>query len=148
MQLSTLTHSVDAGGRERALSPIAGVVLMVAITVTLAALIGSLVIAVGVASPGIAPATTFEFSYTAVDDGYHVTATHTGGATIDAENAKSLTLTTESGHSAAFDGPVTAGDMVTVGADDPVPANTTVRVEWTSADGATTQALAVDRTPA
>ncbi|MFC7136736.1 archaellin/type IV pilin N-terminal domain-containing protein [Halobaculum litoreum] len=43
----------DADPPERALSPLAGVAVMVVLTVALAALIGSLVVAAGVASPGV-----------------------------------------------------------------------------------------------
>jgi flagellin-like protein len=70
---------------ENAVSPVIGVILMVAITVILAAVVGSFVLGLG-SSSSVAPQASFDFDY----DGTEVTITHDGGDTIDADD---LTVT-------------------------------------------------------
>ncbi len=74
MQLSTLFSS------KRAVSPVIGVILMVAITVILAAVIGAFVLGFGSQLSSTAPQASFEFSYS---DG-NVTIVHGGGDTLTA----------------------------------------------------------------
>ena len=80
-----------------AVSPVIGVILMVAITVILAAVIGTFVLGLGEQVQDTSPNTQFEFDYeegntdtdsfgnadSASDDGL-LTATHTSGQSIDA----------------------------------------------------------------
>ncbi|MFC7068249.1 type IV pilin N-terminal domain-containing protein [Halobaculum lipolyticum] len=148
--MSRSTHSPTNRPRDgdRALSPAAGVVFVVALTVALAALVGSLLVAAGAAETDVPPTASFEFSYAAVDDGYAVTATHAGGATFDADDTGSLVVVADTGGTAAFDSRVVAGTDATVGDDDPVPPDTVVRVVWRPPDGGDTRTLATDRTPA
>ena len=68
---------------ERAVSPVIGVVLMVAITVILAAVIGSFVIGLG-SGQDPAPQAKFDFDY----DGTDVQITHDGGDTIDGDDLR------------------------------------------------------------
>ncbi len=65
---------------QRAVSPVIGVILMVAITVILAAVIGAFVLGLGDQVSSSAPQASFEFSYNS--DG-NVTITHAGGTTLD-----------------------------------------------------------------
>ncbi|MFC6865038.1 type IV pilin N-terminal domain-containing protein [Halomicroarcula sp. GCM10025817] len=80
-----LQHFKAMFDEENAVSPVIGVVLMVAITVILAAVIGSFVLGLG-GSSSVTPQASFDFDY----DGNAVTITHDGGDTIDAAD---LTVT-------------------------------------------------------
>ncbi|UIP01548.1 type IV pilin N-terminal domain-containing protein (plasmid) [Halobaculum sp. CBA1158] len=132
----------DLLGDDRAVSPVIGVILMVAITVILAAVIGSFVLGLGNSVQQTAPNANFNFDY---DSGASdVTATHTGGDTIPAED--SLELTVNGGSAQSFgSGPFEAGSQATTsytpGNDD------TVRVVWTDANGENSQVLASDTAP-
>jgi flagellin-like protein len=65
---------------DRAVSPVIGVILMVAITVILAAVIGAFVLGLGDQASASAPQATFEYEF---EDANNVTITHGGGADID-----------------------------------------------------------------
>jgi len=78
MQLKELLSDDDA------VSPVIGVILMVAITVILAAVIATFVLGLGDQVSNTAPQASFSFDYTA-DDGStagHIDVTHDGGDTI------------------------------------------------------------------
>ncbi|MFC6795395.1 hypothetical protein ACFQFH_15105 [Halobaculum halobium] len=92
----------------------------------------------------------FDFNETASGGAYDVTATHTGGSTLNAENTGSLTLNASDGNSTAFGLPVSAGTSANLSddTDGPVTAGATVRVLWTSPNGDTSQALATEDAPA
>ena len=123
---------------DRAVSPVIGVILMVAITVILAAVIGSFVLGLGNSVQQTAPNANFQFSYN--DSGKtNVTATHTGGDTIPAAD----TLELVGNVSVEFDGNVSAGSSENVGytpGDD-------VRVIWTAENGEASQTLAEETAP-
>lgn len=76
MQLSTLF------GSKRAVSPVIGVILMVAITVILAAVIGAFVLGFGGQLSNTAPQASFEFSYSDTNGATNVTIVHGGGETL------------------------------------------------------------------
>jgi len=140
MQLKELLNDDDA------VSPVIGVILMVAITVILAAVIATFVLGLGEQVSDTAPQASFSFDFSNDDnpnnadlsasgaDGV-LTITHTGGSSIQAS-----TLTV-SGSQA--DGPWTdsssyddnseirAGDQLTVAANT----DNTVRTLWTSDGG-------------
>ncbi|PSQ04090.1 type IV pilin [Halobacteriales archaeon QS_6_71_20] len=130
---------------DRAVSPVIGVILMVAITVILAAVIGSFVLGLGNSVQQTAPNTNFQFDYEDDASGagdYNVTATHTGGDTIS--DAESVNLSADGVTPVSFTTPVSAGSSETL----PSVANdTTVRVIWTSESGDSSQALATGETP-
>jgi len=148
MQLHDLLEDDDA------VSPVIGVILMVAITVILAAVIGTFVLGL---SDNAAPTPTASFDTTwdssaspsntelyqggsgNADDGVaggELTVTHTSGETI--EGSQLSVKDDDDGSIKPFSGEVGAGDSATfaAGADD------TVRVVWKSADGTTTDTLA------
>jgi len=77
MNLKTLIHDDDA------VSPVIGVILMVAITVILAAVIASFVLGLG-DSQETAPNASFDFDYDAGSD--VLTVTKSGGDAIDGAN--------------------------------------------------------------
>ena len=67
---------------DNAVSPVIGVILMVAITVILAAVIATFVLGLGDSLSETAPQASFSFDYQTDQ----LTVTHSGGATILAEN--------------------------------------------------------------
>ena len=72
-------------GDDRAVSPVIGVILMVAITVILAAVIGTFVLGLGDQVQTTAPNAQFTFNYDAgVGTEGELTVTHDGGDGIDA----------------------------------------------------------------
>lgn len=115
----------------RAVSPVIGVILMVAITVILAAVIGTFVLGLG-ESVESAPQATFNFDVEENDSGEitQITVTHGGGDTIDSDR---LTLSggingsdpvdvtdnalDNTGQSAPSD-EFSAGDQIVVNSDD------------------------------
>jgi flagellin-like protein len=129
---------------EDAVSPVIGVILMVAITVILAAVIGTFVLGLGDQVQNNAPQATFSFDYSGSST-TTVTATHDGGDTFNSENSQSLVLDTPSGSSdflTAFTD-VSAGDAV----DAPVSSGEDVRIIWTSANGGNTATVASSTAP-
>ena len=151
MQLQTLLRDDDA------VSPVIGVILMVAITVILAAVIASFVLGLG-NQTGVSPQASFTSDYDATEG--NVTITHdSGDAIIETEvffrgqnfdqrgnqtwaqyvedgNA------TQSGTSEGQDA-VVAGDQAEIGADD----NYVLRVVWESSEGDSSNTLLEDEGP-
>lgn len=74
MRLRNLVQDDDA------VSPVIGVILMVAITVILAAVIASFVLGLGGSTGNVAPQANFEFNYDSGNS--EVTVTHTGGDAV------------------------------------------------------------------
>ena len=75
MQLKQLLNEDDA------VSPVIGVILMVAITVILAAVIGTFVLGLGDQVQTTAPNANFEFDFNDADD--ELTITHSGGDGVE-----------------------------------------------------------------
>jgi flagellin-like protein len=164
MQLKQLLTDDDA------VSPVIGVILMVAITVILAAVIATFVLGLGQQVSQSAPRASFSFDYTDGTDGADHDAlniTHDGGDTIRAER---LTVSStvdfadqtgsDLGSSASFDeiessiGPasdISAGQRIdiesasTADADDFSAA--TVDVIWKSQEGSSSATLATFEGP-
>lgn len=120
---------------DRAVSPVLGVVLMIVIAVVLAAVVGSAVLGLG-SGPAEAPQASLEFE----NSSGTITATHTGGDTIDFSNAEvkvsgsgstsSPAGTLEAGESAEVANGVQGGDTVRVIWNDPNSEKTTVIAEF------------------
>jgi flagellin-like protein len=135
---------------DRAVSPVIGVILMVAITVILAAVIGTFVLGLGDQVSENAPQASFSFDFSATgsdgftgDDGDNVTITHEGGDTLEASNveARGDNSTT---NSPAVDGPgfsdtIEAGDSAEF---EHVDAGEVIRVVWTNPAGGATNTIA------
>ena len=81
MQLKNLFADEDA------VSPVIGVILMVAITVILAAVIGAFVLGIG-GSQAKTPQASFQFGYDDSVSPNNVTVTHQGGDAIDITNVR------------------------------------------------------------
>ncbi|SFS02985.1 flagellin N-terminal-like domain-containing protein [Halomicrobium zhouii] len=128
-----------------AVSPVIGVILMVAITVILAAVIATFVLGLGDQVSNTAPQASFSFDY----DGSDLTITHNGGDSINAEELfvrgtnddgswSDGATDTVSGSTTYSDGDkISAGDSVTVSVDD----GDTVRVVYQSSEGGTSATL-------
>jgi flagellin-like protein len=94
---------------DEAVSPVIGVILMVAITVILAAVIGTFVLGLGDQVQSTSPQASFNFDYTA-DDGStsgHVEVTHDGGDSIP---PATLTLRSDSASIEGSSGSTTNAD--------------------------------------
>jgi len=137
MELRTLIDDDDA------VSPVIGVILMVAITVILAAVIATFVLGLGEQVSQTAPQASFSFDY---EDGTtsatcgggsdgDLTVTHNGGKTIEAGRLK---VTGATGGAVEFtcdsysdSSEIDAGDQIslTINNDDDID------VVWTSQDG-------------
>jgi len=127
---------------DRGVSPVIGVILMVAITVILAAVIGAFVLGLGDQASSSAPQASFSFDYDDDGDGT-VTVTHEGGDTIP-DNELNLTASGDGigDYSENWEGPVSAGSSDTIngsdGEGDKFEEGDTVRVVWSSGDSSST----------
>ena len=123
-----------------AVSPVIGVILMVAITVILAAVIATFVIGFGDSIGARAPQVTFDYQY----DGSDLTITHGGGDSIDEEQVGLRGGASDVGPGVDWDGSGTVGDdPITAGGsyDYSVPSGDTVRIIWRAGPGGTTATL-------
>jgi len=135
-----------ADDNERGVSPVIGVILMVAITVILAAVIGAFVLGLGDQVSETAPTATIDYEF---DNADGVTLSHEGGAELDNSTISiningSVAPTT--GWDGNDDGMISAGDTITltlesssasygdVESDDFASGNT-VRVIWQGDSG-------------
>jgi len=115
---------------ERAVSPVIGVILMVAITVILAAVIATFVLGLGESVSDTAPQATFDFN---PDDG---TIVMTGGDEIETENIDIKVGGTDV--TVGSSGTITAGTEIYSGSSF---SDSTVRVIWTNPDGGNTAVI-------
>ncbi|QSG06101.1 type IV pilin [Halapricum desulfuricans] len=128
-----------------AVSPVIGVILMVAITVILAAVIATFVLGLGESVSSTAPQANFQEDYEAQDDPSGdlftddgddgvLTVSHTGGDQIDAEN---LYLSNGDGRESwtknSYDegSEISAGNSITANVDE----SDTVRTIWDNGQG-------------
>jgi len=143
---------------EKAVSPVIGVILMVAITVILAAVIGTFVLGLGDQVQSTTPQASFGFDTTNVGDGDgtndEVTVVHESGDTID-QSSLEVTLggtsvydggDTPSDYTVSGwdDGSVSAGSTLTISEDDTndwAGGETTVRVIFDSPDSDSSSTL-------
>jgi flagellin-like protein len=133
---------------DSAVSPVIGVILMVAITVILAAVIGTFVLNLGGSVQNTAPQASFGFDYDTSQNS--VTVTHETG---DAVQRSQLNTTGPGWNSSSTSwddatGKVTAGDSVTKyqGTGDDW-AGETVRVVWTSENEESSATLSESTAP-
>ena len=131
-----------------AVSPVIGVILMVAITVILAAVIGSFVLNLGGSLNDTAPQASFGFEYDDSGTDALVNITHQSGDTI--ESAR-LNVTSSSGSSltedAGWSGTVAAGDTATYNKSGSDWNGETVRVVWESETGESSATLSTSTAP-
>jgi flagellin-like protein len=137
---------------DRAVSPVIGVILMVAITVILAAVIGTFVLGLGDQVSQTTPSASFQFDYDADDTvGDNLTITHNGGDTLTASEVNVTVSGSNYGNgsytwasldtSTSSSGSLSAGSSANlnssyVGNDNNLDlADATVRVVWQAAEG-------------
>jgi flagellin-like protein len=87
MDLKNALKSFAGGDDDRAVSPVIGVILMVAITVILAAVIGTFVLGLGDRVSQASPNANFGFDYTAGNNNV-VEITHDGGESVTGDQVK------------------------------------------------------------
>jgi flagellin-like protein len=126
-----LKEVLRGGTDERAVSPVIGVILMVAITVILAAVIGTFVLGLGENVQSTAPSASFAFDYDSDAGGDSLTITHESGDAIDPDRVDVVFGSSEEDWGSVSGSAITAGDTTTV---DPASGDT-VRVIWTSQSG-------------
>ena len=131
---------------KRAVSPVIGVILMVAITVILAAVIGTFVLGLGDQVSQSAPQAQFTFEFSDDSTNETIEITHDGGDAIEADQLKisvagSTAWDNSTGASApwsattSWSGDVTAGSaLVLEASSDSISSGDSVRVIWTSSN--------------
>jgi flagellin-like protein len=135
MKLKQLLSEDDA------VSPVIGVILMVAITVILAAVIGSFVLNLGGSLQQSAPQASFDFEY----DASTVNVTHASGDSLtESQITVSESNTSSSLSPVSGDGTYTAGDEIANGTYDP---GETIRVVWESETGENSATLSTSTAP-
>jgi flagellin-like protein len=142
---------------EKAVSPVIGVILMVAITVILAAVIGTFVLGLGQEMNKNAPTTQLSFDQAAGNNPTDVTLSHDGGDKLkkgevsivfepqDTEGLNGAPLDDWESKSGSTE-EITAGESVTLktdGTDTPpdFQSGDVIKVVWTASDGGTSQVL-------
>lgn len=123
---------------EEAVSPVVGVVLMTAITVLLAAGVGTFALGLSDETMDGAPAVSFEYDYA----GSGVVVTHAGGDTLDGSNLR----VTPSAVSVTGGSELTAGDEVANSGGTTVSG--TVRIIWENPNGDGSHVIGRDEPPA
>ena len=138
MKLNQLLTDDDA------VSPVIGVILMVAITVILAAVIGTFVLGLGDQVSDTAPQASFDFNFNETSE--EVTITHEGGAQIDGSNLNiTATNTTNWGAGSITAGTSTTVDYSASGLD--ASSGDEIRLVWKSSSGSDTQTIAKATVP-
>jgi flagellin-like protein len=118
----------------RAVSPVIGVILMVAISVILAAVVGAFVIGIGTGAGNPVPQASFEFTEDGSTD--TLTIVHAGGDTVEGADLFVTASTQVEGNGV---GPAQRLSFADLGASGEVAAGQTVEVRSTagSLDGVT-----------
>ncbi|SDY40269.1 type IV pilin [Halopenitus persicus] len=135
---------------DRAVSPVIGVILMVAITVILAAVIGTFVLGMGDDLQNNQPTASFNMDFEA---GGTVTISHAGGDTISGDDSVTVTATGDGlSDGGSWSTPITAGDSKQFNSAASVDGSQawtgqTVSVNWESADGTSSAQLGAQQAP-
>ncbi|WP_096391367.1 type IV pilin [Halopenitus persicus] len=157
---------------DRAVSPVIGVILMVAITVILAAVIGTFVLGMGDDLQNTQPTASFNMDFDTTPDPNAVTISHAGGDTISEDDSLTVSVTSakrlnasdsedggtwsDIGDPYSWDttGGVGAGSSQTLylyeddgGTSNAEWSGETVSVNWESADGSSSAQLASQTAP-
>jgi flagellin-like protein len=132
---------------DRAVSPVIGVILMVAITVILAAVIGTFVLGLGDQVSESAPQAQFTFEFDGTDQ---VNATHDGGDAIPADElsvASGVSLNVWDGSgSPSYAGASTKVDLAGNGgftSSDTLKAGTTIYIQDNSGSGLSDETIRI-----
>lgn len=139
---------------QQAVSPVIGVILMVAITVILAAVIGTFVLGLSDQVDNTTPRASWDISSSAGNSA-DASITHESGDTIDSTTVsikasetyshgagESVTSETWNNLDAGGDGEISSGDSVTISATDGDISGATIRVVYSSTDADSSSTLA------
>ncbi|WP_178917743.1 type IV pilin [Natronomonas gomsonensis] len=141
-----LKHLLTADEENRAVSPVIGVILMVAITVILAAVIGTFVLGLGDQVQQTSPNAQWNWEV----DGGDLNVTHEGGDSVEATTLEATGSNTPSGATCSVNDPatsnnwtsasVTAGDTCQVNNND-ISDGDEFRLIWTAEGGGSSSTL-------
>jgi flagellin-like protein len=148
MKVSTLFGDDDA------VSPVIGVILMVAITVILAAVIASFVLGLG-SNVNSAPSASFSYDYDDGGDGFgpsdgndEVTISHQGGELLEASAVSVLVEGKEAGATWGGASEITAGNSTTItDGDVTMESSDDVDVVWSSQNSDKSSTLSSSTVP-
>ncbi|WP_255198414.1 type IV pilin [Halorarius litoreus] len=145
---------------EDAVSPVIGVILMVAITVILAAVIGTFVLGLGENVQSASPQANFQFEYSNMTGGSndyatgaasenYMEITHTGGEDIDKDTLSVQIGGSDVGDLNEWGATVSTGSTEIVNASQVsgVSGGESVRVIWTSPSGGQSQTIGQSTVP-
>ncbi len=125
---------------DEAVSPVIGVILMVAVTVILAAVIASFVLGLG-STVEKSPQASFTFDFDDGGDGFDtgdndaVTITHQSGEEIDASRVAVVVSDTRETSFASWADTIAAGDSETISEPDVnLDSGDDIRVVWSSSE--------------
>ncbi len=134
-----MVELLERSDDDRAVSPVIGVILMVAITVILAAVIGAFVLGLGDQVQETSPNAQISIT-NATEGGDAVTFAHNGGDSFSDQNTNELRVTVNGAEYGsvnptdnASDFPFQAGNEITIGGDT-LNEDDTVRVVWVGQD--------------
>lgn len=127
---------------DRAVSPVIGVVLMVAVTVILSAVIGTAVFSIVGDVPDDSPQVSIEYDYNQTTDS--VTISHTAGDEITAAQLSVVESGSSDDISLTTSGSVSAGDEIASGTYE---SGEEIHIVWESEDGETSVTLAQSTAP-
>lgn len=126
---------------DSAVSPVIGVILMVAITVILAAVIGTFVLGLGDSVGNSAPQAQFDFEYAGNAPTKWVNITHQGGDPVKNSTIEVVIGGTNPGApDVPFAGRITAGNKTAYNGD--FSDGDKVQIIWTSEDGEKSSVIA------
>ena len=127
---------------DRAVSPVIGVILMVAITVILAAVIGTFVLGLGDSLGDNQPSA--QLSVSVDETGENVTIEHNGGDSVNLDN---LDVVARNG-SSTVGGPETVSEFDSVGTTARISVGESVNIQYSSStDGPTADNIRLIHTP-
>jgi flagellin-like protein len=129
-----------------AVSPVIGVILMVAITVILAAVIASFVLGLGDQN-NPAPTADFQFDYNGTSD--DLTITHNQGEELDGSNVY-VRGNSDLGSTGEWESDLSAGSTIAAGDSHTISGTSsgyTVNVVWEDPDSDSTSTLSSDEGP-
>jgi flagellin-like protein len=134
--------------RDEAVSPVIGVILMVAITVILAAVIGAFVLGIGQGQQ-TAPATTFDYDYDSGSNSLEIV--HTGGDSLTSDNSAAIQVSacSSGGDWLSATSPIVAGSTFNAsdsgspspGCSATLSSGDTVRIVWIAPGRGKTQTI-------
>ncbi|AUV84712.1 type IV pilin (plasmid) [Salinigranum rubrum] len=128
---------------DRAVSPVIGVILMVAITVILAAVIGTFVLGLGDQVSESAPQAQFSFDFTTTGSTDIINVTHDGGDSVSADQLSlnvdgtevwTTDSTTWTEGPSVWSSDVAAGDTLDLSTTDGAEDGDAVRIIWSSSN--------------